>query len=145
MTDLSAVFSKAERFYDLLDGQSEISKKLLRRSPALRNRAASTTGDELPLEKFLRLTPNFSRDDLEAVYLEERGEFSNGERNAGTVLGDAFPSVATMELEIERAPVQAVDHPTDTSLKIGGFTVLEGLLSFDVESEVADIIGRYGA
>jgi hypothetical protein len=81
MADFSAIFSKAEQLCNLLDRRSETVKNIHRRSPALGNRSVATVGDELPLKPFIQLTPEFYSGDLEAIYSEERKEFSNGERN----------------------------------------------------------------
>jgi hypothetical protein len=140
LTDLSAIFPRAELFYDLLNGETEISQRLLRRSPLLRNRALGSIGEEQPLEKFLGTTPSLCRIEIEDFYLEDRKQFlqddvREGIRDEQRVLGDCFPYIWKIEFNGETCnPVQDTARVTDVKLKTAGFSVLERLLR-DSESE----------
>jgi hypothetical protein len=121
LTDLSAVFLRVEHFYDLLNGETEISQ-----TPLLRNRAAACANGEGPLELFLKVTPGLSRAEIDDVYLEDRRQFSSADADTDVVFGDCFPFVPRMELSAaDGASFEAAVHAGDPRIKIGGFGVLK--------------------
>jgi hypothetical protein len=134
LTDLSAIFQRAELFYDLLNGETEISQRLLRKSPSLRSRAVGSLGEEQPLVKLLRITPNLCRAEIEDYYLENRQQCLHadvrGQMGDSTrVLGDCFPYISKIEFDGDVCnPIQPTARVTDAKLKIEGFSVLEQLL-----------------
>jgi hypothetical protein len=128
LTNLSPMFARPEHFYDLLSGDSEISQKLLGLSTWVRSRAAASFGEEMPLERFLRVTPRLARADIEAVYLEDRRLVLDDQEDSDRILGDCFPLIRRMEFEgSEARAVETALEQEDCHLKVRGFAVLEKL------------------
>jgi hypothetical protein len=135
LTDLAPLFPRPEQFYDLLNGESALSQRLLRKSPMLRHRAAGSLGEEQPLERFLNSMPGMWRADMDAVYLEDRRKLLGEDacsKVEGVVRGDCFPCVERMELEGRSC--MEVEHSVQSAplfvaeMRVAGFTVLRSLL-----------------
>jgi hypothetical protein len=123
--------SSAEYFFDLLNGKTECSQKLLRRSRWVRNKAVATLEKGAPIEDFLTMTPNLSRSQIQDVTLEMRQECPNL-RQSGTspFVGDSWPSIDRRELlESNFRVITDMKGNAGTELNIGGFSTIMKLVT----------------
>jgi hypothetical protein len=100
----------AEDFYDILDGQSEVSLKLLEKSECARNASFASLSPECPLRTFLASTPELSRPEIEAIQLNNRCKYATGtDEFVLDPVNDRFPTGGSRELDF--VPFRALPPP----------------------------------